>query len=66
MIEKCLKWNLPNVISVTNIMILVSLYVLTSWINLIHNYMFQLLSIVGAISSSTGLVCNLHSKEKMG
>ena len=56
MIEKCLKWNLPNVISVTNIMILVSLYVLTSWINPNLQLYVSVIGIVGAISSSTGLV----------
>tara|TARA_Y100000766_G_C18651220_1_gene480550 strand:- start:170 stop:724 length:555 start_codon:yes stop_codon:yes gene_type:complete len=56
MIQKCLKWDLPNVISITNIMILVSLYVLISWIDSNLLLYVSIIGAIGAISSTASLI----------
>ena len=66
MIQKCLKWNLPNVISITNVMILVSLYVLISWINNELLLYVSIIGAIGAISSCGGLILISTIKKEWG
>ncbi|MED5485730.1 MAG: hypothetical protein VYE59_03855, partial [Candidatus Thermoplasmatota archaeon] len=56
MIQRALKWNLPSVISITNMMAFAGLYTLISWINNEWVTFVAIIGIIGAMASFAGLV----------
>ena len=55
MVGKSLKWGLPSVISITNLMALTGLYIFVSWINEGLLVYVSIIGIIGATLSCLGL-----------
>ena len=66
MIQRALKWNLPSVISITNMMAFAGLYTLISWINNEWIMFVAIIGIIGAMASFAGLVWISTARKDLG
>ena len=66
MIQRALKWNLPSVISITNMMAFAGLFTLISWINSEWLMFVGIVGIIGALASFGGLVWISTMRKDLG